>query len=157
MRSLCTSAFTGHMSMYVWSCEHVITQCRLQTVTFVCVYTAEKDDLMMDQLLTFPPAHSLDFSTSPSSLVSVLCFVLPHPLHLVHSLTPFNKINIAYMATHCPLAINRSTCLHLFFNESEDVPLLLSLCRIGWYMMKGAITVRQLLTLLCNLGWHNVL
>lgn len=61
------------------------------------------------------------------------------------------------MATYCPLAINRSTWLHLFFNESGLGLPWFHFAGIRWYMMKGAITVRQLLTLLRNLCRLNVL
>ena len=86
------------------------------------VYAAEKDDLMIDQLLMLPPVLSL-FTSPALSPSFVLLYSTPHPRYLVLSLTLFNIINIAHMATYCPLAavaaIKRCTWLHFFFfNES---------------------------------------
>lgn len=180
MQSLHTSVFIWHtqtcvcvrVCVIVWAWRYTIQV--VDSDIWMCwlsfgrqrsgdVYAAEKDDLMIDQLLILPPVLALFTSPSLSSPVAVLCLVLPHPpthATLFASLTLFNKINIAHMATYCPLAagaIKRSTWLHLFFQWIWAVPPLLSLCRIRWYMIKGAITVRQLLTLLRNLCWHNVL
>lgn len=101
------------------------------------VYAAERDDLMIDQLLLLPPSLSLFSSPSLSSPAAVLCLVLiprphPHPSrprYLVLSPTQFNKISIAHMATYCPLAagaIKITTCLHLFINECVPPPAFTS-------------------------------
>lgn len=109
-----------HERVCVSERERGLTQCRPSTVTFECTHCPlvgntqvtcpwrKKDDLMIDQLLTFP-------------LRPCLCPLLgstPGPCYLALSLSPFNKINITHMAAHCPSAINRPTWPHLFFNES---------------------------------------
>lgn len=138
-RSLCV--FTQHTSMCVcvagWAWHYTIQAA--DSDIWMCwlsfgrrrtgdVYTAEKDDLMIDWLLMLPPLLSLFASPSFSCCpVAVLCLVLPHPtpphqptLPCSLSLTLFNEMNIARMVTCCPLAaiaIKRSTWLHLFINE----------------------------------------
>lgn len=119
-KGTCASVFTRHTSTCVWLCERGVAQYKQQTVTFECadcplvrqrtgdMYVAEKDDLMIDQLLMLP------LFTSPSALsLSFVLFYPPtsfRPRYLVRTL--FNKINIAHMATYCPLAAGSYKKIH---------------------------------------------